>query len=165
MLKQLDQSGLLWRAPVELADADLETRLYGPQGSKPRCRKLPEPGWSTVYRELERKHATLQILREEHAAEHTGGYKYSRFCDLYRGWEGRLLVAMRQTRLGSDKLFNHYARDKIRKLRRVSHMLWIVGQFVRNIPRVAYTIRITSFPLIRTEFFVVQRRSLALMDA
>jgi len=38
MLKQFDQSDLSWSAPVELADADLETRHYGPQGSKPRCR-------------------------------------------------------------------------------------------------------------------------------
>lgn len=30
---------------------------------------------------------------------------------------------------------------------------------------IAYTIRMNNFPLIRTEFFVVQRRSLAVIDA
>lgn len=113
MLKRYEQSGLSWPAPAEMTDADLETRLYGPQGSKPGRRKLPEPDWSAVHRELKRKHVTLQVLWEEYAAEHPDGYKYSRFCDLYRGWEGRLPVTMRQTHLGGDKLFIDYAGDKI----------------------------------------------------
>jgi transposase len=32
------------------------------------------------------------------------------FCELYRNWEAKLSVAMRQTHVGGDKLFVDYAR-------------------------------------------------------
>jgi transposase len=47
---------------------------------------------------------TLQTLWEEYIETHPDGYRYSRYCDLYRGWEGRLPVTMRQTHLAGDKL-------------------------------------------------------------
>jgi len=47
-----------------------------------------------VHRELKRKHVTLQTLWEECIEAHPDGYRYSRYCDLYRGWEGRLPVTM-----------------------------------------------------------------------
>ena len=62
---------------------------------------------------LKRKHVTLQILWDEYIESHPDGYRYSRFCDLYRGWEARLPVTMRQTHLGGDKLFVDYAGDTV----------------------------------------------------
>jgi hypothetical protein len=76
-------------------------------------RRLPEPDWAQVHRELKRKHVTLQVLWKEYIAEHPGGYRYSRFCDLYRHWEERLPVTMRQTHLAGDKLFVDYAGDTV----------------------------------------------------
>ena len=32
------------------------------------------------------------------------GYRYSRFCELYRSWASRLSVTMRQAHIGGDKL-------------------------------------------------------------
>jgi transposase len=66
-----------------------------------------------VHRELKRKHVTLQIVWDEYIAEHPGGYRYSRFCDLYRGWAAKLPVTMRQSHAGGDKLFVDYAGDKL----------------------------------------------------
>jgi transposase len=40
-------------------------------------------------------------------------YRYSRFCELYRGWASRILVTMRQTHAGGDKLFVDYAGDAV----------------------------------------------------
>jgi transposase len=113
MVRRFERSGLGWPLPPEMTDAVLETRLYGPQGTKPGHRRLPEPDWAQVHRELKRKHVTLQVLWEEYIAEHPGGYRYSRFCDLYRNWEGRLPVTMRQTHLAGDKLFVDYAGDTV----------------------------------------------------
>jgi hypothetical protein len=39
---------------------------------------------TNVHRELKRKHVTLTILWDEYIAENPGGYRYSRFCELYR---------------------------------------------------------------------------------
>ncbi|WP_341872644.1 helix-turn-helix domain-containing protein, partial [Mesorhizobium amorphae] len=90
MLKRFARSGLNWPVPVEMSDADLESCLYGLPGVKPGRRKQPEPDWSAVACELKRKHVTLQVLWEEYIGAHPDGYRYSRWCDLFRHWEGRL---------------------------------------------------------------------------
>jgi hypothetical protein len=37
----------------------------------------------------------------------------SAFCELYRGWEGKLSATMRQSPVGGDKLFGDYAGDTV----------------------------------------------------
>ena len=66
-----------------------------------------------MHRELKRKHVTLSIVWEEYIAGEPGGYRYSRFCELYRAWEGRLSVTMRQSHAAGDKLFVDYAGDGV----------------------------------------------------
>ena len=41
----------------------------------------------------------------------TGGYSYSRFCELYRAFEKTLSVTMRQTHAAGERLFVDYAWD------------------------------------------------------
>src|SRR5437016_12248826 len=87
--------------------------------SRPSC--LPTPARSKVtgvrsspiHRELRRKHVTLSILWDEYIERHSQGYRYSRFCELYRSWEAKLSVTMRQTHVGGDKLFVDYAGDTV----------------------------------------------------
>ena len=78
MIVRFERLGLEWPVPAEISDADLEARLYGPAGVKPGRRKLTEPDWAVVARELKRKHVTLQVLWEENIAAHPDGYRYSR---------------------------------------------------------------------------------------
>jgi len=106
-------AGLCWPLPEALDDAVLEERLYGRAGTKQGYRRRAEPDWALIHRQLKRKHVTLSILWEEYIAEHPGGYRYSRFCDLYRGWEGKLSVTMRQSHGGGEKLFVDYAGDTV----------------------------------------------------
>ncbi len=113
MLKRYASSGLSWPLPMDLTDADLERKLYGEAGTKQGHRRRPEPDWAALKRELKKKHVTLQILWDEYIAANPDGYRYSRFCELYRAWESRLPVTMRQTHLGGDKLFVDYAGDKV----------------------------------------------------
>ncbi len=113
MARRFDRSGVAWPLPLDLTDADLEARLYGEAGTKQGHRRRPEPDWATLNREMKRKHVTLQILWDEYIEASPDGYRYSRFCDLYRGWEARLPVTMRQTHLGGDKLFVDYAGDTV----------------------------------------------------
>ena len=62
---------------------------------------------------MKRKHVTLAILWEEYIADNPGGYRYSWFCELYRAWEAKLPVTMRQTYLAGEKLFVDYAGDRV----------------------------------------------------
>jgi len=96
-----------------MTDEVLEGKLYANAGSKQGHRRHAEPDWARMHRELKRKHVTLAILWEEYIEQHPDGYRYSWFCELYRGWEGRLSVTMRQSHAGGDKLFVDYAGDGV----------------------------------------------------
>src|SRR6195256_299870 len=96
----------------------LTIRRFGPGGGPGPApggghRRQAEPDWAAVHRELRRKHVTLSILWEEYIAGEPEGYRYSRFCELYRAWEGRLSVTMRQSHAAGDTLFVDYAGDGV----------------------------------------------------
>ena len=111
--KKVSAAGLTWPLPEELSDVQLEALLYKNAGKKQGHRRIPEPDWAVIHRELKRKHVTLAILWEEYIAAHADGYRYSRFCELYRAFADRLPVTMRQSHAGGDKLFVDYAGDTV----------------------------------------------------
>ena len=114
-IRRCEAAGLTWPLPDDLTDAELEARLFAKAGNGGRQghRRVGEPDWAAVHRELKRKHVTLSILWEEYIAAEPGGYRYSRFCELFRAWEGRLSVTMRQSHAAGDKLFVDYAGDGV----------------------------------------------------
>jgi transposase len=112
-LKRFQAAGLSWPLPAEVTDAALEARLFADACAKRGHRRQLEPDWATIHRELKGKHVTLSILWDEYIACNPQGYRYSRFCELYRIWEAKLSVTMRQTHLGGDKLFVDYAGDTV----------------------------------------------------
>src|SRR3984885_9138466 len=112
-LKRFASTGLVWPLPDEVTDGVLEASLYKNAGTKQGHRRQAEPDWAVVHRELKRKHVTLSILWDEYIEQHPEGFRYSRFCDLYRGWEGKLSVTMRQSHAGGEKLFVDYAGDRV----------------------------------------------------
>jgi transposase len=112
-LKRFAAAGLSWPLPEEMTDAALEVRLFSNVGTKQGHRRHVEPDWAAIHRELKRKHVTLQILWDEYIEREPQGYRYSRFCELYRSFETKLSVTMRQTHVGGDKLFVDYAGDTV----------------------------------------------------
>ena len=100
--------GLAWPVPEDLTDADLEGALF-PQSAQVLSVAFPQPDWAHVHTELRRKGVTLSLLWEEYRAVHPDGYGYSRYCELYRRWEGRLSPVMRQHHVAGDRLFVDYA--------------------------------------------------------
>ena len=112
-LKRLASAGLSWPLPAEMTDSALETALFAAAGTKQGHRRHAEPDWAEIHRELKRKHVTLTMLWDEYIERCPEGYRYSRFCELYRGWASRLSVTMRQAHIGGDKLFVDYAGDTV----------------------------------------------------
>ena len=96
-----------------MSDGALEAALYASRRSKRGHRRIAEPDWAGVHRELKRKHVTLLILWDEYIAANPGGYSYSRFCELYRSFEKTLSVTMRQTHAAGERLFVDYAGDGV----------------------------------------------------
>ena len=107
-IRRARRVGLGWPLPADMADAALESRLYPPPATTAKDQR-PQPDWVRVHGELRRPGVTLQLLWEEHRGTHPDGYGYSRFCELYRAWEGRLSATMRQTHVAGERLFVDYA--------------------------------------------------------
>ena len=112
-LKRADGAGLSWPLPEDMNDAGLAAALYASRRSKRGHRRIAEPDWAGVHRELKRKHVTLLILWDEYIVDNPGGYSYSRFCELYRAFEKSLSVTMRQTHAAGERLFVDYAGDGV----------------------------------------------------
>ena len=106
--RRADVAGLSWPLPDGLSDTDLEHQLY-PHEPGASARQITAPNWADVHSELRRKGVTLALLWEEYRTVHPDGYGYSRYCELYTRWEGRLSPVMRQRHPAGERLFVDYA--------------------------------------------------------
>lgn len=107
-LDRATELGLAWPLPADMSDTDLERCLFHrPYQNTPRIEAQPD--WPYIHRELRRKGVTLSLLWEEYRADHPDGYGYSRFCELYTRWEGKLSPVMRQRHPAGERLFVDYA--------------------------------------------------------
>src|SRR5215470_903642 len=69
--------------------------------------------WAYVHHELRRPGVTLMLLWEEYRQREPDGYRYSRWCELYRAWESRLSPTMRQAHPAGERMFVDYAGQTI----------------------------------------------------
>ncbi|MBV9357808.1 MAG: IS21 family transposase [Chloroflexi bacterium] len=112
-LRRAAVAGITWPVPPELDDAALERKLFTPPFSIPAEAPRPQPDWARIHAELRRPGVTLLLLWQEHRAGQPEGYGYSRFCDLYAAWGGRLSPTMRQTHPAGERLFVDYAGQTV----------------------------------------------------
>ena len=105
-------AGLSWPLWDDLSDGDLERMLF-PRTAGDVRGSFPKPDWAYIHAELRRKGVTLALLWEEYREVHPDGYGYSRFCELYTRWEGRLSPVMRQRHPAGERLFVDYAGTTI----------------------------------------------------
>jgi transposase len=106
--RRAQAAGISWPLPEGMDEGRLERLLFPPPPSLASSER-PLPEWAEVHRELRRKDMTLSLLWQEYQESCTGGYQYSRFCDLYRRWAGRLDLSMRQEHKAGEKTFVDYA--------------------------------------------------------
>src|ERR1700674_3077 len=112
-LERVAAAGLRWPLPATLTDRVLEAMLYAGHGSQQGARRKTEPDWAYVHHELRRPGVTLMLLWEEYRQREPGGYAYSRWCELYRAWEGRLSPTMRQAHPAGERMFVDYAGQTV----------------------------------------------------
>ncbi|WP_134078956.1 IS21 family transposase [Rhodovulum visakhapatnamense] len=112
-LKRAQMAGMSWPLPDGIDEAALERRLFHPFGEATR-RGLAQPDWPAVHVQMRQRGVTLSLVWEEYRAAHPDdGYGYSRFCELYRRWEGRLSPTMRQHHVAGERVFVDYAGDTL----------------------------------------------------
>jgi transposase len=112
-LERAAAAGLHWPLPTTLTDRALEAMLYAGHGSQQGARRKAEPDWAYVHHELRRPGVTLMLLWDEYRRREPNGYHYSRWCELYRAWEGRLSPTMRQVHPAGERMFVDYAGQTV----------------------------------------------------
>jgi transposase len=101
-------AGLNWGSVQGMGDDPLERRLYGgPKHTRGPERPLPDPLW--MHGELRRPGVTLELLHMEYLREHPAGYRYTAFCEVYRGWLDRRGLVMRQQHKAGERAFVDYS--------------------------------------------------------
>lgn len=110
-LRRAEAAGVTWPLPADLDEVALEAKLYPPL--VPATAERPLPDFAVIQGELRRKGMTLQLLWQEYRAARPDGYRYSRFCDLYRAWAGTQDAVLRQPHTPGDKLFVDYAGQTV----------------------------------------------------
>jgi transposase len=95
-----------------LSENELEEKLYATRGSKGPMRPMPDP--AEIHIELRRAGVTLQLLHLEYLERHPEGYRYTRYCDVYREWVAKRSPTMRQTHVAGDKMFVDYSGKRPR---------------------------------------------------
>ena len=103
-LGRIELAKLGWPLPSELDDDTVLERLLFPDEHRPVSNR-PEPEWTYVHRELQRRHVTKQLLWQEYKEATPTGLQYSQFCDRYLLWARPLSATMRQAHHVGEKTF------------------------------------------------------------
>ena len=130
-------AALTWEQAESLTDDELETRLYGERISSKK--KRPMPDFASLDIELRKPGVTLEQLHWQYLQEEPEGYRYSRFCQLYREWRGRSETTMRQVHKAGDKLFIDYSGKKPSYIDRTTGEVHEVELFVAALGASNYT--------------------------
>ena len=113
-LKAADAAGLKWPDIADWGEDRLLQAAARSRGKPGHRKQSPEPDYTSIRHELQtNKHVTLQLLWEEYREKTPDGYRYSRFCELYRGWLRRQEVVLRHEHRAGEKLFVDFAGDTI----------------------------------------------------
>jgi len=138
VLARAQGTGLDWRQVQTLPDDVLESRLYGrPEVAGQRQRPAPDGAW--ILAERRKPGVTLELLHLEYLERHPDGYRYTRFCDLYRRWLKRRDLSMRQVHRAGDKCFVDYAGQRPRLIDPTTGEVVEVELFVAGLGASNYT--------------------------
>lgn len=134
-------AGLSWPLPEDCDDRRLNELLFpvAPVGSSgPAARSLVE--FAEIHRQLQsHKYVTLQLLWEEYRQSQPNGYRYSRFCELYRRWRRTQDVVLRQEHRAGEKMFVDWAGATIPIYDRESGAAKPASLFVATLGASSYT--------------------------
>lgn len=111
-IRRAKAEGLNWSDLQKHDDYVIEQMLF-PVCKVPRQTSCSYPDFNYINKELRRKGVTLQLLWTEYKSNKPEGIQYSRFCELYRQWSGKLDVVMRQHHRAGEKLFVDFAGTTI----------------------------------------------------
>jgi transposase len=109
-----EAAGIQWSMAADWEEARLAAALLPKHPPTTPTARHPTPEFAAIHFELQKhKHLTLQLVWEEYQAANPGGYRYSRFCELYQNWRKKRDLVLRHEHRAGEKMFVDYAGDTI----------------------------------------------------
>lgn len=99
-------AGLKWPLNDDWTEDKIYSVLFPSTSKNPSC---PHPDFGKVHKELKRQGVTLMLLWYEYQSQYPNGYSYSRYCELYQAFIGKLKPSMRLVHRAGEKLFVDYS--------------------------------------------------------
>ena len=91
-----------------MGDDTLENLLYQTRNNPSKLSRS-RPEWASLQAELvSHRNLTLMLLWQEYKGNSPDGYQYSQFCELFRQWQKKLDLSMRQEHRAGEKMFVDY---------------------------------------------------------
>jgi transposase len=113
-LQRAKAAGVGWPLPEGWDEEKLEATLFAGPQPRPSDPGKAAPDFAAMHEQKQRhRHLTLQLLWDEYRQANPNGYGYSRFCELYQRWRGKLGVVLRQEHKAGEKLFVDWAGTTI----------------------------------------------------
>lgn len=107
-LRRYKASGLSLKDIQDLDDESLYRILF-PHRRKSIESKKERPDFAYIHQELKRRGVTRLLLREEYREQNPVEYGYTQFCELYKQWNKKVTVTMRQVHKAGEKMFVDYS--------------------------------------------------------
>lgn len=111
-LERFRASGMIWPIPEDLADMELEARIYKKDPARKKADILPD--FEYIEDEVSRPHMTLELLWNEYAQNNPDGLGRSSFYRHYRTYRKARSISMNVIHKGGDKVFVDYSGDGLR---------------------------------------------------
>ena len=109
-LERASAAGLRWPLPEDCDDRQLNELLFPAEPSGGGSAVKAPLDCAAIHQQLQSsKHVTLQLLWEEYCQSQPGGYRYSRFCELYQRWRRTQDLVLRQDHRAGEKIFVDWA--------------------------------------------------------
>ena len=139
-IQRANDAGITWPLPESMSAEKLDALLFPrPQPpAEPRKGKTL-PDWDRIRHELGRKGVTLRLLWLEYRQENPDGYRYTRFCQLYRAWTGSKRVVMRFEHKAGEKIFVDFAGPTMEIIDPLTGVVSKAQVFVAAIGASSYT--------------------------
>jgi transposase len=112
-LQRAEAAGITWPLGEDWDEDRLEAALFGgPPRARPAA--LPMPDFAELHQQRQlHPQLTQQLLWEEYRQANPDGYRYSRFCELFKRWRRKQDMVLRQEHKAAEKLFVDWAGTTI----------------------------------------------------
>ncbi len=114
-LTSIANKGVTWPQAQSMSEEELEGQVYNDSTvAQSKLAQYSAFDCAYIQTELKRKNVTKQLLWEEYCQQNPNNhYSYSQYCTIYREWNAKSDLVMRQMHIAGEKLFVDYCGHTI----------------------------------------------------